>query len=187
VPEGSVGIGFLSFPNCNHAIFGWSDSCVATQESDLAVALAALDATVHVRSPAGDRAIPCAEFHRLPGNTPERDSVLERGDLIVTIEISARAEGRASCYLKVRDRQSRERIWICFPCLIRSARLTIELEFIQPFTAFGSFASVWAAIGVTNEGKQPWAKRRYLVGCVTTETFTRAPRNRGATFRRHVR
>jgi xanthine dehydrogenase YagS FAD-binding subunit len=120
--EPGSGCSALHGLNCNHAIFGWSDSCVATHPSDLAVALAALDATVHVRSPAGDRAIPCAEFHRLPGNTPERDSVLEGGDLIVTIEISARAEGRASCYLKVRDRQSREPIWICFPCLIRSAR-----------------------------------------------------------------
>ena len=94
--------------NRNHAIFGWSDACVATNPSDLAVALAALDAIVLVRGPAGERSIPFADFHRLPGSTPERDNVLGRGDLIVAIEVPARVEGRASHYLKVRDRQSYE-------------------------------------------------------------------------------
>src|ERR1700675_4595079 len=69
--------------NRNHAIFGWSDDCVATHPSDLAVALAALDANVLVRNLGVQRLIPFAEFHRLPGNTPEHDNVLGRGDLIV--------------------------------------------------------------------------------------------------------
>ena len=94
--------------NRNHAIFGWSDACVATNASDLAVAFAALDATVMVRGPAGERSIPFAYFHRLPGDTPERDNALGRGDLIVSIEVPACPEGRASHYLKVRDRQSYE-------------------------------------------------------------------------------
>jgi len=94
--------------NRNHAIFGWSDDCVATHPSDLAVALAALDADVLVRGPGGKRSIPFTEFHLLPGNTPERDNVLERGDLIVAIEVPQRIEGRASHYLKLRDRQSYE-------------------------------------------------------------------------------
>jgi xanthine dehydrogenase YagS FAD-binding subunit len=94
--------------NRNHAIFGWSEACVATNPSDLAVALAALDAAVIVRGPAGERSIPFAEFHRLPGDTPERDTVLDRGDLIIAIGVPARSEGRASHYLKVRDRQSYE-------------------------------------------------------------------------------
>ncbi len=94
--------------NRNHAIFGWSDACVATNPSDLAVALAALDATVVVRGPAGKRAIPFGDFHRLPGDTPERDNTLDRGDLIIAIEVPARVEGRASHYLKLRDRQSYE-------------------------------------------------------------------------------
>src|SRR3989449_7001218 len=94
--------------NRNHAIFGWSDACVATNPSDVAVALAALDATVVVRGPAGERWIPFADFHRLPGDTPERDNALGRGDLIVSIEEPACAEGRASHYLKIRDRQSYE-------------------------------------------------------------------------------
>src|SRR5439155_1230436 len=83
-------------------------ACVATDPSDVAVALAALDATVVVRGPAGERAIPFADFHRLPGDTPERDNVLGRGDLIVSIDVPACAEGRASHYLKIRDRQSYE-------------------------------------------------------------------------------
>ena len=91
-----------------HAIFGWSDDCVATNPSDVAVAFAALDANVVVCGRSGERSIPFTEFHRLPGNTPERDNVLDRGDLIVVIEVPARIEGRASYYLKVRDRQSYE-------------------------------------------------------------------------------
>jgi xanthine dehydrogenase YagS FAD-binding subunit len=94
--------------NRNHAIFGWSDSCVATNASDLAVALAALDAEVIVDSPAGERSIPFAEFHRLPGDSPERDNVLERGNMIIAVDVAARPEARASHYLKVRDRQSYE-------------------------------------------------------------------------------
>ena len=102
------GCSALNGINRNHAIFGWSDACVATNASDVAVAFAALDAKVVVRSPNGERSIPFAEFHRLPGDTPERDNVLGRGDLIVAIEVPASPEGRASHYLKVRDRQSYE-------------------------------------------------------------------------------
>lgn len=94
--------------NRNHAIFGWSDACVATNPSDVAVAFAALDAHVIVRGRGGERSIPFTAFHRLPDRTPERDNVLDRGDLIVAIEVPATPEGRASHYLKVRDRQSYE-------------------------------------------------------------------------------
>jgi xanthine dehydrogenase YagS FAD-binding subunit len=94
--------------NHNHAIFGWSDACVATNPSDVAVAFATLDADVIVRGRPGERSIPFIEFHRLADRTPERDNVLGRGDLIVAIEVPASAEGRASHYFKVRDRQSYE-------------------------------------------------------------------------------
>src|SRR5579863_8987667 len=100
------GCSALNGINRNHAIFGWSNACVATNASDVAVAFAALDAKVVVRSPNGERSIPFAEFHRLPGDAPERDNVLGRGDLIVAVEVPASPEGRASHYLKVRDRQS---------------------------------------------------------------------------------
>lgn len=94
--------------NRNHAIFGWSESCVATNPSDLAVALAAMDAIVIVRGQAGERRIPFTDFHRLPGSTPERDNVLDRGNLIVAVEVPPNMEARASHYLKVRDRASYE-------------------------------------------------------------------------------
>jgi xanthine dehydrogenase YagS FAD-binding subunit len=118
--------------NRNHVIFGWSESCMATHPTDLAVALAALDAVVRVQDLGGERAIPFVEFHRLPGSIPERDNVLERGDLIVAIEVPARPEGRASHYLKVRDRQSYEFALVSAAAVvtigggrIRSARLAM--------------------------------------------------------------
>jgi xanthine dehydrogenase YagS FAD-binding subunit len=118
--------------NRNHAIFGWTESCVATHPSDVAVAFAAMDATVLVRGSSGERSIPFAEFHRLPSNTPERDNVLERGELIIAIEVPARPEGRASHYLKVRDRQSYEFALVSVAAAvamdgarIRSARLAL--------------------------------------------------------------
>jgi xanthine dehydrogenase YagS FAD-binding subunit len=94
--------------NRTHAIFGWSDACVATHPSDVAVAFAAMDANVIVRGPIGERSIPFTRFHRLPGDTPERDTLLDRGDLIVAVAVPGRIEGRASHYLKIRDRQSYE-------------------------------------------------------------------------------
>lgn len=118
--------------NRNHAIFGWSDACVATNPSDLAVALAALDATVVVRGPAGQRSIPFGEFHRLPGDTPDRDTVLQRGDLIVAIDVPATPEGPTSHYVKLRDRESYEFALVSAAAAvavegrrIRSARLAL--------------------------------------------------------------
>jgi xanthine dehydrogenase YagS FAD-binding subunit len=104
------GTGCAALPGLNrtHAIFGWSDACVATHPSDVAVAFSSMDANVIVRSRTGERSIPFTQFHRLPGDSPERDNVLERGDLIVAVEVPARIEGRSSHYLKIRDRQSYE-------------------------------------------------------------------------------
>ncbi|HET6173709.1 MAG TPA: xanthine dehydrogenase family protein subunit M [Gaiellales bacterium] len=87
----------------NHAILGWSEECVATHPSDLAVALVALDAVVHLEGPAGPRSLPIAGLHRLPGREPERDTVLEHGDLIVAIELPAPVAGNWR-YVKVRER-----------------------------------------------------------------------------------
>ncbi len=113
--------------NRNHAIFAWSDDCVATHPSDLAVAFAALDVNVLVRGPGGQRSIPFTEFHRLPGNTPERDNVIDRGDLIVAIEVSARSEGRASHYFKLRDRQSYEFALVSAAVAVAAERRRISL------------------------------------------------------------
>ncbi len=89
------------------AIFGWSDSCVAVNPSDMCVALAALDAVVVVQNPDGrDRRINFIDFHRLPENLPEKDNVLDHGDLITSIEIPRNNFRANSYYLKVRDRAS---------------------------------------------------------------------------------
>lgn len=89
-----------------HAILGGSEQCVATHGSDMCVALVALDAIVHVLGPKGSRKIPMADFHVLPGNHPEIETVLEPGELILEIELPAREFARRSHYLKVRDRAS---------------------------------------------------------------------------------
>jgi xanthine dehydrogenase YagS FAD-binding subunit len=129
--------------NRNHAIFGWSDACVATNPSDLAVALAVLDANVVVRGLAGERSIPFADFHRLPGTTPERDDVLDRGDLTIAIEVPARAEGRASRYLKVRNRESYE-----FALVLRGPRS-------RPMAgASARCGSPWAALRIARGTSQ---------------------------------
>lgn len=87
------------------AVLGTSGACVATHPSDMAVALAALDAEVHVTGPGGDRVIPMPGLHRLPGDEPERDTVLEPGDLITAVELPPPPPG-ASRYRKVRERSS---------------------------------------------------------------------------------
>jgi xanthine dehydrogenase YagS FAD-binding subunit len=89
----------------NHAILGASEACVATHPSDMAVALAAIGATVHVVGPGGSRTVPIPGLHRLPGDAPERDTVLEPAELITAIELPALPLAR-SAYRKVRDRAS---------------------------------------------------------------------------------
>ena len=91
-----------------HAIFGGSAHCVATHPSDLAVALVALDAVVLVQGPAGERRIAIGDFHCQPGDAPERETVLEPGELILAVEVGASAAARRSHYLKIRDRASFE-------------------------------------------------------------------------------
>ncbi|HEY0418134.1 MAG TPA: xanthine dehydrogenase family protein subunit M [Acetobacteraceae bacterium] len=92
-----------------HAILGASEQCVATNPSDMSVALAALDAVVRVRAPgrnAAERAIPIADFHTLPGDTPQRDTTLAPGELIVAIDLPPSPYAEHAHYLKVRDRAS---------------------------------------------------------------------------------
>ena len=107
--EPGSGCGAREGLNRMHAILGWSESCVATYPGDMANALYALDAGVRVRAASGrERLIPVADFHRLPGDTPQRDHNLEHGELIVAIELPVPAAdfARHSHYLKVRDRSS---------------------------------------------------------------------------------
>jgi xanthine dehydrogenase YagS FAD-binding subunit len=88
------------------AILGASEACIATHPSDMAVALAALDAVVRVLGPNGERTIPLTGFHRLPGDEPQRDTVLEHGELITAVDLPPLAFATRSHYRKVRDRAS---------------------------------------------------------------------------------
>lgn len=91
-----------------HAVLGTSESCIAANPSDLAVALVALDAAVEVRGANGQRSVPLTGFHRLPGTTPHIETVLEPGEVIAAIMVPASPAARRSHYLKVRDRASFE-------------------------------------------------------------------------------
>lgn len=105
--EPGSGCGALQGINRMHAIFGWSDNCVAVYPSDMAVALAALEANIRVLQPNGsERVIPIKNFHRLPGNEPQKDNLLNHGELITAIELPANAFAAHSAYVKVRDRNS---------------------------------------------------------------------------------
>ena len=92
--------------NRMHAILGTSASCIATHPSDMCVALAAIEAIVHVAGPAGERSIAFADFHRLPGDTPQIDSNLQRDEIITAIELPPRGFAANYSYLKIRDRLS---------------------------------------------------------------------------------
>jgi xanthine dehydrogenase YagS FAD-binding subunit len=89
-----------------HAILGTSEHCIATHPSDMCVSLAALAATVHVTGPNGERAIPFADFHRLPGDHPERDTTLEDGEIVTAVELPPDDFSAHFSYLKLRDRLS---------------------------------------------------------------------------------
>jgi xanthine dehydrogenase YagS FAD-binding subunit len=105
--EPGTGCGALKGINRSHAIFGWSEQCVAVHPSDMCIALAALDAVIKVQGTDGkERSIPFAEFHRLPGDTPQKDNNLNFGELITSIEIPKNNFANTSYYLKVRDRAS---------------------------------------------------------------------------------
>ncbi|NEV76081.1 xanthine dehydrogenase family protein subunit M [Rhodopseudomonas sp. BR0C11] len=107
--------------NRNHAILGASKSCVATHPSDMCVALTALDTVVHVEGHGGRRALPFADFHRLPGDRPDLETVLQPGELITAIELPAQPIAARSTYRKVRDRSS-------YAFALVSVAAAIELE-----------------------------------------------------------
>src|SRR6478736_4316167 len=106
--EPGSGCGAINGMNRGLAILGTSERCIATNPSDMNVAMAALEATVHVRGGKGERAIPIADFHVLPGNTPQRETVLEPGDLITHVTLPPPVPGNRSLYLKLRVRASYE-------------------------------------------------------------------------------
>lgn len=100
------GCGARSGFNRMHAILGQSEQCIAVHPSDMCVAMAALEAVVQVRGAKGSRAIPFADFHRLPGNTPEHETNLAADELILSVDLPPALERSRSRYLKIRDRAS---------------------------------------------------------------------------------
>ncbi|MCE7067374.1 xanthine dehydrogenase family protein subunit M [Dyadobacter sp. CY326] len=104
--EPGSGCGALEGLNRMHAIFGTSEQCIAVHPSDMCIALVALDASVLVAGPKGERRIPFEEFHRLPGNQPEKDNTLQNNEMIISVEIPDNAFAKNAHYFKVRDRAS---------------------------------------------------------------------------------
>jgi xanthine dehydrogenase YagS FAD-binding subunit len=148
--------------NRMHAILGASESCIATHPSDMCVALAALDATVHVEGENGKRAIPFNGFHRLPGNTPHIETDLQPDELITSIQIPAVGFAKNSLYRKVRDRAS-----YAFALVSVAAALETENDVIK---------NVRLALGgVAHKPWRAFEAEKVLAGAATTaETFRRA-------------
>ncbi len=161
--EPGSGCGAREGINRMHAIFGWSEQCVAVYPSDMAIALAALDAVVNVRNASGqERSIPFADFHRLPGDKPEQDTNLAHGDLITAIELPKNKFADKSYYLKVRDRAS-----YAFALISVAAALeTSGNKIVQARIAMG---------GVAHKPWRALKAEQMLVGKeATAENFKRA-------------
>ncbi len=126
--------------NRSLAILGTSEHCIATNPSDMCVALAALEATIHIQNAKGSRAVPIADFHLLPGNTPQRETVLEPGDLITHITLPPPVAGSKQLHLKLRDRASYE-------FALASAAIVLNVE-------RGNISRVRIALG--GVGAKPW-------------------------------
>jgi xanthine dehydrogenase YagS FAD-binding subunit len=148
--------------NRGHAILGASDACIATHPSDLCVALAALDAKVRVTGPAGEREIAFADFHRLPGDTPQRDTNLRPDEIVTGIELPPQGFAAHYSYLKIRDRLS-----YAFALVSIAAALTLD---------GGTITEARVALG--GVAHKPWrrtAAEDALRGRIPdAETFTRA-------------
>ncbi len=123
-----------------HAVLGTSEHCIATHPSDMAVAMMALEATVHIRGPKGERAVPLNDFYFVPGSTPNRENVLTVGDLITHVTLPPLPDGTKSYYIKRRDRASYE-------FALASAAVVVKMQ--------GSrFQRVRIALG--GVGTKPW-------------------------------
>lgn len=158
--EPGSGCGALEGVNRLHAIFGWSEKCVAVYPSDMAIALAALDAVVQVRSANGqERSIPFTDFHRLPGDTPQQDTNLAHGELITAIDLPRNTFADRSYYLKVRDRAS-----YAFALLSVAAALEVtDNRIVQARIAMG---------GVSHKPWRALTAEKMLVGKeATAENF----------------
>jgi len=138
--EPGTGCPAITGSNRTLAILGASDHCIATHPSDMAVAMAALEATIYVQGSKASRAVPIGEFHLLPGITPERETVLEPGDLITHVTLPPPAAASKQVYLKLRDRASYE-------FALASAAVVITID-------RGSVTRARIALG--GVGTKPW-------------------------------
>jgi xanthine dehydrogenase YagS FAD-binding subunit len=138
--EPGTGCPAITGHNRTLAILGTSEHCVATNPSDMCVAMAALEATIHVQGPKGSRAIAFKDFHLLPGNTPHRETVLEPGDLIMYVTLPPPITGSKQVYLKLRDRASYE-------FALASAAVVVTI-------ATGNITRARVALG--GVGTKPW-------------------------------
>ena len=136
------GCGALEGYNRIHAILGQSEQCIATHPSDMCVALAALDATVRVQGPQGERTIPFADFHRLPGATPNVETNLKPNELITAVDLPVIPFATRSHYLKVRDRASYAFALVSVAAVlelesgnIKSARIALGGVALKPWRA----------------------------------------------------
>jgi xanthine dehydrogenase YagS FAD-binding subunit len=153
--EPGSGCGAITGINRTMAILGGSEHCIATNPSDMNVALVALEAVVRVHGAAGSRDIPIADFHLLPGATPQRETVLQPGDLVTHIVLPAAAPGSQSTYLKLRDRASYE-----FALASAAVVATVESERIHR-----------VRIAMGGVGTKPWRfveAERMLTGMPAT-------------------
>jgi xanthine dehydrogenase YagS FAD-binding subunit len=149
--EPGTGCAAITGSNRMLAILGTSEHCIATNPSDMCVAMAALEATIHVQGPKGSREIAIGDFHLLPGNTPNRETVLEPGDLITHVTLPPPKTGSKQLYLKLRDRASYE-------FALASAAIVITL-------AGGNVT--YARIAMGGVGTKPWRSHEaetFLVG-----------------------
>jgi xanthine dehydrogenase YagS FAD-binding subunit len=148
--------------NRNHAILGTSDQCIATHPSDMCVALRALDAAVRVLGPSGERTIPFADFHRLPGDTPHLDTNLKADEMITSVELPAKGFAKHYEYLKVRDRAS-------YAFALVSVAAALEMDGTQ---------IIEARLALGGVAHKPWREElteTLLIGnAATRETFQTA-------------
>ncbi|WP_257450019.1 FAD binding domain-containing protein [Archangium lipolyticum] len=143
--EPGSGCSALGGINRGHAVLGTSDACIATHPSDMCVPLAALGATVRVKGPKGERTLPFTELHLLPGNTPHRETALEHGELVLSVDLPALTAARRSLYMKVRDRASYAFALASVAAVldveggrIREARLALGGVGTKPWRALGA-------------------------------------------------
>ncbi|WP_017580984.1 FAD binding domain-containing protein [Nocardiopsis valliformis] len=140
--EPGAGCSALDGHGRDNAVLGASESCVATHPSDMAVALCALEARVRVLGPDSERVLPLEGFHRLPGATPERDTVLSHGELITAVELPPPPTGARTAYRKVRERASYAFALVSVAALVQVR----DSQFTDARIAFGGLAHVpWRA------------------------------------------